>query len=179
MLVIINSIVIISTSKQIYENDEIAQINDTYDIGMVLGCGIKNNKPSLMLKDRLDTAIKLYEEGIIKNILISGDEHDNYSEVKVMKNYLLENNINEEVILEDKKGYNTSQSMINYKDSYLDKSLIIITQKYHMYRSLYISKKFNLDSIGVSAKNARYYGQFLRDIREIVARCKDFLQYLF
>ena len=169
---IINGLVIFSTKDKIMN---IEKIDKTYDIAMVLGCGIKNNEPSLMLKDRLNKAIELYNAGLIKNILVSGDEHENYNEVKVMVNYLIENNIPSEIILKDNKGFNTSNSIENYTKNYSDKSLIIVTQKYHLYRSLYIAHKDNLDAIGVSAKNIRYHGQILRDIREVLARIKDFL----
>ena len=90
---IINGIVIFKTKDKIIN---IEDIDKKYDIAMVLGCGIKNNEPSLMLKDRLNKAIELYNAGLIKNILVSGDEHENYNEVEVMINYLLENNISSE-----------------------------------------------------------------------------------
>ena len=162
--IFINCFVIFSTKKQIHNINE---INDTYDIGMVLGCGIKNNEPSLMLRDRLNTAISLYEKGKIKKILISGDVHENYSEIDVMYKYLIDN-----------KGYNTSKSLDNYRNQNFDESLIIITQKYHMYRSIYIANKLDLNVIGVYSLNVRYTNQLIRDIREILARCKDFLKYL-
>ncbi len=173
--VIINAIVIFSVNKQIKKVDE---IKDIYDIGMVLGCGIKNNEPSLMLRDRLDKGVELYQKGIIKSILITGDHKENYSEVNVMEKYLKENNIPDNDIIKDYQGYNTSLSIKNYNANYKDKSLIVITQKYHIYRSLYIANYYNLNGIGTIALNKRYKGQFIRDIREVLARCKDFLQFL-
>ena len=166
---IINGIVIFKTKDKIIN---IEDINKKYDIAMVLGCGIKNSEPSLMLKDRLNKAIELYNAGLIKNILVSGDEHENYNEDKVLEN-------GKAIILKDNKGFNTSNSIENYASIYKDKSLIIVTQKYHMYRSLYIATIKDIDVIGVSAKNVRYRGQFIRDIREILARFKDYLKYLF
>ncbi len=170
---VINGIVILSTKK--YIKDE---VNNHYDIAMVLGCGIKNNQPTPMLKDRLDAAIKLYEEGMVNNILITGDEHDNYSEIKVMKEYLLNNNIEEDIIIEDKNGYNTGASIENYKHNFADKTVIIITQKYHMYRALYIANHYDIKYIGYLAKEVNYRGQLFRSLREILARSKDFLKYL-
>lgn len=169
------NVFVISKSKPFIK--DINNLDDVYDIGMVLGCGVKNNEPSLMLKDRLNTSIELYEKGIIKKILITGDHEEDYSEVLVMFNYLIENNISETDILIDYQGYNTGESMANFYKNYQDSSLIIITQKYHMYRSIYISDYYNLKAIGISTINKRYYGQLLRDIREVLARCKDFLKY--
>lgn len=173
----INFLVIFKTFNYIYEEND---INTNYDMAIVLGCGIKKNgEPSKMLKDRLNTAINVYNNGYVKNILITGDHSIGYSEVDVMYNYLLENGISSDVIIRDDYGFSTSESIINYKENYSDKSGIIITQKYHMYRALYIAQKISLNVIGVHAKNINYNGQFLREIREILARNKDYIKMMF
>ena len=168
---IVNFYVIISTSKNIYSESE---VQDKYDIALVLGCGIKNNEPSLMLRDRLNTAINLYNNEIIDTILISGDHHEGYSEVDVMEKYLLENNIPKYSIIRDNNGFSTRESLINYQKDFSNQKVIIITQKYHMYRALNIANKLEINAIGVHAKLVRYPNQTIRDIREILARNKDF-----
>ena len=96
-----------------------------------------------------------------------------------MKNYLLDSNIPIEDILIDELGYSTGESITNYKNNYKDKSLIIITQEYHLYRALFIANKLEINAIGVSAKKVNYNGQLFREIREILARNKDFALYKF
>ena len=173
----INYYIICSNANKIVD---IKNINKKYDIGLVLGCSVlKNGNPSKMLRDRLDKSIELYNEQIIDKILISGDHDKSYSEVTTMKNYLLDSNIPIEDILIDELGYSTGESITNYKNNYKDKSLIIITQEYHLYRALFIANKLEINAIGVSAKKVNYNGQLFREIREILARNKDFALYKF
>lgn len=173
---IINLYVIFSTTSHIYENKDVFEV---YDYALVLGCGLKKDgTPSLMLRDRLNKVIELYNNGKIKNIIISGEHNKSYSEVNAMEKYLIENNIPGGVILRDEEGSSTSESIVNYYNNYKDNNVIIITQKYHLYRALFIANKLKLNAIGVSAKEVRYYGQLYRDIREILARCKDFVLFI-
>lgn len=158
----------------------IKDINKSYDIGLVLGCGVKKDgSPSLMLQDRLDKTIEIYDKGLIKNIIISGHHSDGYSEVDVMEDYLINHGINKNVIIRDNRGFSTSESIENFANKYQDKTAIIITQEYHLYRSLYLAQKFNLNAVGTPAKMVNYGGQIFRNLREILARNKDFLKYLF
>lgn len=165
--------------RNINDIKDISEINEQYDIALILGCSIKNNKPSKMLRDRLNKGIELYNRGIVKKILISGDHQKNYSEVTVMYNYLINENIPENDILIDKIGYSTSESLINYKNDYSDKSVIIVTQKYHLFRALNIAKDLKINSVGVYADLINYSGTVFREIREILARNKDFIKLKF
>ena len=53
------------------------------------------------------------------------------------------------------------------------KRVLIVTQKYHLYRALYIAEKLGIDAYGVSADLRSYRKQFKYDLREILARVKD------
>ena len=92
-----------------------------------------------------------------------------------MSNYLIDNNIDINKIKEDAKGLSTFESMKNLKETFKYKKVIIITQKYHLYRSLYIANQLGIDTYGISAKQINYSGQIFREIREILARNKDFI----
>jgi len=172
----INFYVIYNNINDIYD---IKDVDEKYNIALILGCSVINNeRPSKMLRDRLDKGIELYINGVVSKILISGDHQKEYSEVDVMYKYLLNENINEEDILIDYEGYSTSDSLINFKNNYSDSSVIIVTQKYHLYRSLNIAKKLDLNAIGVHANLINYHGFIFREIREILARNKDFVKFL-
>ena len=174
---IINFYVVFKVQDKIVD---IKDINKYYDFGLVLGCGVKKDgSPSLMLQDRLDKTIEIYDKGLIKNIIISGHHSDDYSEVDVMEDYLINHGINKNVIIRDNRGFSTSESIENYQKKFAEKSVIIITQEYHLYRSLYLAQKFNLNAVGTPAKMVNYGGQIFRNLREILARNKDFLKYLF
>lgn len=173
ILFIINWIVIGTTKKQIVNKNY--QFKDI-DCILVLGAGIRGDKPSPMLQDRLDVAIELYNLGI-KKILVSGDhQEDDYDEVNVMKNYLLENNIPSEDIFVDHYGISTYDSIYRLRSIFKVNRVIIVSQEYHLYRALYIANMLDYQAYGVSADKYRYFGQEKRDVREFFARVKDMIK---
>ena len=175
----INFYVILSTKKQITNLSELKNNND-YDCILVLGAGIWGDRPSPMLQDRLDEAIKLYEDGIAPKIIMSGDNgQEGYDEVNVMKDYAIEKGVPSEDIFMDHAGFSTYESIYRAKEIFQVKKTIIVTQKYHLYRALYIANKLDLDAIGVGADPRTYSGQIFREAREILARNKDFIQAIF
>lgn len=173
--VIINLYVILST-RNLIDNKE---IDNDFDCILVLGAGIRNNYPSPMLEDRLLASVKLYQDGVAKKIIVSGDhQYKNYDEVNVMKNYLIEKGIPSEDIFMDHAGLSSYDSMYRAKKIFKANKIMVVTQKYHLYRSLYIAKMLDIDAYGVSANPRKYYGQLKRDIREYAARIKDFFKCL-
>ena len=128
-----------------------------------------------MLEDRLLKAIDLYESGVSPKLIMSGDhEKKEYDEVNPMKNFAIEKGIPSEDIFMDHAGFSTYESIYRAKEIFNAKRIIIITKKYHLYRALYIAKQLGLDAYGVSADLRNYSGQTKREIREILARNKDF-----
>ena len=155
-------------------------LDKNYDAILVLGAGLRNGKPSPVLKDRLDIAYKLYEDGYSEKIIVSGDHGKKYyDEVNVMKNYLLDKGIDSNNIFMDHAGFSTYDSVYRAKEIFLANKIIIVTQQFHLYRSLYIAKQLKLDAVGVSATLRDYSGSFKFEIREILARDKDFVKSIF
>ena len=74
----------------------------------------------------------------------------------------------------DHAGFSTYESIYRAKEIFGAKKILIVTQEYHLYRALYIARCFGIDAYGVSSDLDNYYGQFHRDVREILARVKDF-----
>lgn len=146
------------------------------DCILVLGAGIKNNKPSPILKDRLDKSIELYNKDVSDTLILSGDGiKDSYDEVSVMSNYVIDN-VNVDNLYIDKSGVSTYDSIYRLKTKLNPKKVIIVTQEYHLYRALFIANKLGLDAYGVSAENNSYKGELYREIREILARNKDYFK---
>ncbi len=166
----VNGIVIGTTSAKIgasFENGEACAV--------VLGAKVhKGGRLSDMLRDRMDTAIALYRDGKVTRILLSGDDSGEWGEVTYMKAYALENGIPEEAILEDPMGYSTYETMLRAREIYGLDCIVAVTQKYHLYRALYIAEDFGMQVCGASADLDVYSGQLYRDFREILARIKDF-----
>lgn len=176
----INAFVRLSTKNRIIDADEAADLTDV-DCIIVLGASVKHgNTPSLMLSDRLDRAIELYKAGVAPKIIMSGDHGSKYyNEVQVMKDYAIARGVPSEDIFMDHAGFSTYDTMYRAKEIFGAKKVVIVTQKYHLYRSVYVAKKLGMDAYGVAAKDARYHGQTKRDLREIVAVNKDFIWSIF
>ena len=171
----INLYVNSTTKSKIKKLDELNY--KEIDCIIVLGAGIRGEKPSPMLEDRLLTSIELYTNNVSDKIIVSGDHgQEYYDEVNVMKNYLTDNDIPSENIFMDHAGFSTYDSIYRAKEIFKAKKVIIVTQEYHLYRALYISKKLDLEAYGVSANKREYQFQLKRDIREAAAIVKDFIK---
>ena len=72
--------------------------------------------------------------------------------------------------------FDEAQSIYRAKEIFGAKKIVIVTQKYHLYRALYIAESFKIQAYGVSSNLRKYYGQFKREIREVIARDKDFVK---
>lgn len=175
----INLYVRISTNKQIIKENDYTELSDV-DCIIILGAGIWGDKPSSMLEDRLLEGIKLYQNGASDKIIMSGDHgRKEYDEVSIMKNYAIEKGIPSENIFMDHAGFSTYESIYRAKDIFQAKKIVIVTQKYHLYRALYIANQLGLEAYGVGADPRQYVGEIYIEIREILARDKDFIKCIF
>ena len=175
----INLYVRISTKNQIIKENEYAELSDV-DCIIILGAGIWGDKPSPMLEDRLLEGIKLYQNNVSDKIIMSGDHgRKEYDEVNIMKNYAIAKGIPSENIFMDHAGFSTYESIYRAKDIFEAKKVVIVTQKYHLYRALYIANQLGLEAYGVGADPRQYVGATYREIREILARDKDFIKCIF
>ena len=169
-----------STKDRIISPEDVSSVSDA-DCILVLGAGIRTDgSPSPMLQDRLNTGIALYQNGAAPKLLMSGDHgREDYNEVQKMKDITLEQGVPSEDVFMDHAGFSTYDSLYRARDVFQARKVIIVTQKYHLYRALYIARSLGLDTWGVSADTRRYRGQSQRDFREILARDKDFFVSVF
>lgn len=166
------------TSMEEYLITDDAALELGADCILVLGAGLKaDGTPNHMLQDRLDKGIELYKAGAAPKLLLSGDNgQEEYDEVNAMKEYTLNAGVPSEDIFMDHAGFSTYESMYRARDIFLVEKTIIITQRYHQYRALYMARGLGMDSYGVVPEPRAYAGQRYRDIREMLARDKDFLK---
>ena len=165
-----------ATEKNIFTADTFKN-DEKADCILILGAGVKDDKPKPMLRDRLLTGIELYKSGAAEKIIMSGDRgRADYDEVNVMRAFALEQGVRAEDIFLDHAGFSTYDSVYRAKNIFGAENIIIVSQKYHLYRALYISEKLDVKAAGVSANLNTYGGQLKRDIREIIARDKDFFK---
>jgi len=96
-----------------------------------------------------------------------------------MRDYALAAGVPAEDIFMDHAGFSTYESMYRARDVFQVRSVVIVTQEYHLYRALYVAEQLGLEAQGVASDPRQYTAQFYRDAREILARNKDFLYCVF
>lgn len=174
ILIGINFLVVFSTSSRIVNYEELKE-EENIDAILILGAGIWGNKPSHMLEDRLLEGINLYNKNISNNIIMSGDHGKvDYDEVNLMKKFAIEKGVLSEDVFMDHAGFSTYESLYRAKEIFGAKKIVIVTQKYHLYRALYVARSLGIEAYGVASNPREYAGQIIRDFREILARDKDF-----
>ena len=163
----VSSIIIkAQTADVIYETvDEVPQ----KELALVLGAAAYGDKLSDALQDRVDTAIDLYEAKKVSILVMSGAEN----ETKAMKNYAINEGIDVNNVIEDPFGYNTLASITNINE--LGRSVIIVTQRYHLPRALFIANQKNIDAIGIVADKRQYAKIVEFKHRELIATTKAIL----
>ena len=150
-----------------------SQISETNRIAIVFGAGLwKDGSPTPVLRDRVTTAARLYESGIVKKILMSGDNsYVDYNEPEAMRQYALELGIPDEAIVLDFAGRRTYDTCYRARSIFGIKQAILITQNFHLPRALYTCNKLGVDAIGVSSdlRIYRKLSSFIWFTRELPA----------
>ena len=164
---------IIQSAKQYIKNADDACLTGA-DCILVLGALVwKNGRPSSILEDRVITGIDLYRAGISPALLMSGDHGTkNYDEVKAMKRYAVERAVPENCVFTDHAGFSTYDSCYRARDIFCAKKIVIVTQRYHLYRAVYIARCLGLEAYGVASDRRFIYGEKRRHLREFFARIK-------
>lgn len=176
----INARVMNTTRDRILLSDQAAFLEDA-DCILVLGCKVhEDGNPSHMLEDRLKRGVELYKMGAAGKLLMSGDHGQiAYDEVNAMKKYAVDAGVPSEDVFMDHAGFSTYESIYRAKEIFGARKIIIVTQEYHLHRALYIAQALGVEAYGVNADYRSYTGQFARDVREVLARCKDFFNVWF
>jgi len=166
--------------KNLLTTEEAAKLQDV-DCIIVLGCQVRSDgRPSDMLSDRLMRGISLYQRQVAPKMIMSGDHGQHtYDEVNTMKNVAVSVGIPSSDVFMDHAGFSTYESMYRAKEVFEAKKVVVVSQEYHLYRALYIAEKLGLEAYGVHSDYRRYLGQTNRELREVLARCKDFVQVAF
>ncbi len=169
-----------SVQDYILTEEQAAELSNM-DCVLVLGCKVgTNGTPSHMLEDRLRRGVALYDLGAAPKLLMSGDHGtEEYDEVDAMKHYAVDAGIPSRDVFMDHAGFSTYESVYRAKEIFGAKRIVIVTQEYHLYRALMIARRMGLEAYGVASDYRTYVGQTSRDIREILARVKDFGMTLF
>ena len=150
-------------------------------VGLLLGTSkiLKSGWRNLYFFNRIDAAEQLYKSGKIKYILISGDNSTkDYSEPEDMQAELLKRGIPADKIVLDFAGFRTLDSVVRAKEIFGQNSFIIISQKFHNERAVFLAQHYGIKAYGFNAKDVNKYFGFKTKVREYFARAKVFVDFL-
>jgi len=127
-----------------------------------------NGGLSPIFRDRVDTAIEVYQAGKVQKILVSGDNSTlSHNEVNPVRNYLLGKGVPDEDIFLDHAGFDTYSSMYRARDIFGVSSVLITTQSFHLPRAVFIARKLGIVAYGVNADKGHML--FKNYVREALA----------
>jgi SanA protein len=173
---LINIYILFSSDRYIYS--DISKIPKA-NVAMVLGTAkyVKRGKINYFYKYRMDAAAKLYKEGIVKAILVSGDNASKYyNEPARMRSDLIQRGVPLEKIYADYAGFRTLDSVKRAQSVFGLKRYIIVSQKFHLQRAIFIARATGAEAYGFEAKEFKYSKVTMKmNIREFFARVKAFL----
>ncbi len=173
LLIVCNVYILLGTQQYIiYDTDELKPAQTV----IVLGAGVNSDgELSRILKDRVDTALAVYQAGKVKRILISGDNSTiAYNEVVPAREYLLQHGVAPSNIFLDYAGFNTYDSLYRARDVFAVDSAIVVTQPFHLPRAVYIGDTLDIEIQGFPSAITDVY--YRNHIREVLARVKSVLE---
>ena len=143
-------------------------------VAIVFGAGLRRDgTPTLILRDRVDTAIALYKKGLVSKILVSGDNlYIEHNEPGSMYIYATSQGVPPEDVIRDYAGLRTYDTCYRAKAIFQVSEAILVTQAFHMGRALYLCNHLGVKAQGVTSDNSYYtpFSYAVWTIREWVAR---------
>lgn len=127
-------------------------------VAIVFGAGLlRDGSAGPVLSDRVQTAVRLYQQGKVEKLLMSGDNRFiEYNEPGAMRQYALDLGVPNEDIVLDYAGRRTYDTCYRAKHIFGVEQAILVTQPFHMPRALFLCNWFGVESTGVEANN-RYF----------------------
>lgn len=179
ILVIIVALCNISVDRNA-EGRTFSDINDvpTMQTALLLGTNPKTRdgkRPSSFYLARINATAELYKHGKFRQLIISGDRREGYDEPQTMRHDLIERGVPDSIIMMDGQGYRTLLSLRNSKQYFGIHDMIIISQKWHNERSIFLADKMNIKAVGYNADDVRHPRAIWTHIRELLARVKLFI----
>jgi SanA protein len=147
-------------------------------IALVLGTSHRTSKgdPNPFFEKRIETAAALYNKGKIDHLILSGDNRSiYYNEPMAMLKALLKKGVPASAITLDYAGLRTLDSIVRCKKIFGQNKFIIITQPFHSYRALFISRYHDINAIAMVAEEPDFEYSVKVRVREYAARTKAVL----
>lgn len=153
--------------RQVYR----AETAPTRPVAVVLGAAVYDGgRLSAVLRDRMETAVQLYQAGIVDKIIVSGDNHlVDYNEPQAMLNYAISRGVPGTAVQPDYAGLRTYDTCYRLRHIFQVDSAILVTQDFHLPRALFTCSRLGIDTVGVSADRQPYQGARWYEARETAA----------
>jgi SanA protein len=174
-VIICNVVVDCTTSDDTF--DDVAAV-PRCEYAMLLGTGPTRRfgkGPNQFYVNRITATVRLYRAQKFKWLIISGECHPGYDETKMMSADLEKHGIPDSFIICDRKGHRTNASVVNLKEKYHIDSVIVISQKWHNERTIFLARHNGIHAIGYNAEDVKNPLAQLTHIRELLARVKMFV----
>ncbi|WP_343299964.1 ElyC/SanA/YdcF family protein [Vibrio sp. Of7-15] len=173
-MLLIDTTISFQGSDRVFQNiDDLPE----RDVALVLGTSkYIGRQLNPFYQYRIDAAIKLHQLKRVKNFLLSGDNaHRSYNEPWTMKRDLLKAGIEDKNITLDYAGFRTLDSIVRAKEVFEANHFVIISQKFHCERALFIANHYDIDSVCLAVPSPEGLANMKIRMREILARTKAVL----
>lgn len=165
-----NAWVIMSTSSRVFTD-----LNDvpSTNVGLVLGTSKRfaNGQPNSYFENRMDAAARLYLQGKIKHLILSGDNRSQYyNEPADMKKALMMRGVPDSVITSDNAGLRTLDSVVRSTRIFGQKEITVVTQRFHSYRAVFIGQYHDINTYAYTAETLPLRSSANLLFREFLAR---------
>ncbi len=148
------------------------------DIGLVLGTSkaLVNGQENLFFRYRMEAAARLYREGKVKRLILSGNnDSEYYNEPSDMRKALLKLGVPDEVMIPDYAGRRTYDSIVRCREVFGQNYITIISQPFHNARALFLARATGIHAVGFSAQDVPDGYSFRTLVREYLARPRAIL----
>ncbi|MCQ9634650.1 YdcF family protein [Chryseobacterium sp. WG14] len=149
---------------------------------LLLGTGktLSNGMPNAYFYNRIKAATDLYKSGKIQYIIVSGDNSTkDYNEPEDMLLTLMQQGIPQDKIIMDHAGFRTLDSVVRAKEIFGQTKLVIISQKFHNERAVFLARKNGMEAFGYNAADVNKYAGLKTNMREYLAKAKVYWDLIF
>jgi len=148
-------------------------------VAIIFGAGLRRDgTPTTVLRDRVETGVQLYFNGTVEKLLMSGDNQViEYNEPESMKEYAISLGVPEDALVVDYAGRRTYDTCFRAKEIFKIDHALLVTQKFHLPRALYLCNSLGIEALGVEANNWNYLKRSLVfwNVREVFATATAFV----
>ncbi|WP_292010167.1 ElyC/SanA/YdcF family protein [Chryseobacterium sp.] len=182
LLIVAGIIFIVFANYSIKKQSDPFLFTNTADIpkaktALLLGTSktLSNGQPNTYFVNRIQAAADLYKSGKIQYIIVSGDNsRKSYNEPEDMQLALIQYGIPEDRIFLDFAGFRTLDSVVRAKEIFGQNKIIIVSQKFHNERAVFLAKQNGMEAYGYNAADVNKYAGFKTNLREYLAKTKAY-----